>query len=99
MKFSVLICCLLLWLLSFSAFGQRAEKLREAEDWLKHAKKDSVYVDKLNYLSNEYALSGEKDALPLARRSLRLADSLHYERGQVLAHMKIAIIQDIRGRV
>lgn len=98
MKFNALISCLLLWLLSFSAFGQRAEKLRELEGWLKHAKKDSVYIDKLNYLSNEYALSGEKDALPLARKALRMADSLHYERGQGLAHMNIAIIQDIRGQ-
>lgn len=97
MKSTTLVCCLLLWLLSTPGFGQSQEQIRQTENWLKRAKKDSVYIDELNDLSNVYALSGEKDPLPLAREALQLSDSLHYLRGKGIAHTNLAIIYDIRG--
>ncbi len=97
MKFSPYLCCLLLWLLCTPALSQNQDKVRQAEQWLKRAKKDSVYVDKLNDLSNVFALSGEKDPLPLISQALRLSDSLDYLRGKGIAYTNLAIVHDIRG--
>ncbi len=80
------------------ALGQHQKKLEQTERLLKQAKKtDTLYVDNLNKLSNEYAISGAKDPLPLARKALYLSDSLHYLRGQGIANLNLAIIYDTRG--
>ncbi|EMR00972.1 SpoIIE family protein phosphatase [Cesiribacter andamanensis] len=80
-----------------SASGQDLERIQEAEEWLKKPQRDSVYIDKVNYLCNVYALSGKNDPLPLIHQALRLSDSLGYVRGRGMAHMNLAIYNDIRG--
>ena len=97
MKYSAVVGCLWLCLLVIPAFGQQKGKAVEIDSWLKSAPKDSLYVDKLNQLGNEYALSGQKDPLPLINKALHLADSLNYLRGRGVAYMNLAIFHDIRG--
>lgn len=87
----------MLWLFFLPAFGQHKKKFEDMERRLKLAKKDTLYIDNLNVLSHDYAISGGKDPLPLARKALQLADSLNYLRGQGKANMNLAIIYDTRG--
>lgn len=97
MRFSVIVGCFLLLLCFFPGYGQEQAKPEELETWLKQARKDSIYVDKLNLLSNDYSFSGQKDPLPYAKQALKLADSLSYTRGQGIARLSLAIIYDSRG--
>src|SRR5210317_1794304 len=82
----------------FGAFGQSSSVIDSLELVLKTAKEDTVKVNRLNLLSEEYRnISDFENAMQYAESSLGLADRLNYNKGIADSYTNIGLVYYDQG--